>query len=237
VKRLLVTGYRFFGDIGPVRAFLVQHGPGIVVHGGSPDPIYRHSADWLAHLVAEDLGWPEDVWPVPWRCSNPEAAYRARNRAVVAAGADVCGVFPGVHGFWHHCWKRAEEAGIPCVVYDPVSGASAPRPRRLVVFGQPDVERVRAFLVQHGPGIVVHDSDAAEVAAAALGFPEERVRARWEGLRYEATRLRNLQMLELGADALAVFPEAVGDVAGTQTDNRTALRRARRRRIPVTVYR
>lgn len=107
-----------------IRVALLAEGPGIVVHGACyPPESYGEvmsegkrrpdlSADWLAHQIAEELGWTDEPHPAEWHRLGPRAG-PIRNQAMVDAGADVCLAFasPGSRGTWD-CVRRAREAGI-----------------------------------------------------------------------------------------------------------------------------
>jgi hypothetical protein len=118
VKRILVTGWREWVYDRVVRDALLEHGPGLVVHGDA------RGLDRVAARVAIALGWPTpEAHPADWDRHGPPAGGR-RNQLMVDLGADVCLAFPGPTstGTWD-CVRRARAAGIPVVVYD--------RPQRL----------------------------------------------------------------------------------------------------------
>lgn len=107
MKRILVTGSRDWTHAEPIRRKLLEHGPGIVVHGAC------RGADTLADEIARELGWPVEQHPADWD-THGRAAGPTRNRAMVAIGADVCRAFArcdsrGTHG----TVALARTAGIP----------------------------------------------------------------------------------------------------------------------------
>jgi hypothetical protein len=115
--RILVTGSRWWVNYNKILEALLKHGPGLVVHGACyPKPIRgvrpRRSADWLAHLVVEELGWDEEPHPANW--SLGRGAGHMRNQHMVDLGADICLAFPldDSRGTWD-CVRRARAAGIP----------------------------------------------------------------------------------------------------------------------------
>lgn len=121
-KRLLVTGSRKWTDFGLLHFGLMDAwkflgGPldEIILVSGNAD-----GADKMAEDIWEVAGQPIERHPVEWRphgIYNPQAGL-ARNREMVAAGADACVAFildrsPGAT----HCAAIAEEAGIPTKRY------------------------------------------------------------------------------------------------------------------------
>lgn len=118
--RILVTGGRDYRDTDTIRFWIgVAYGrygttdaTAVLVHGGAP------GADRAAAYVASSLGWCLEAHDADWE-AHGSAAGPIRNRAMVAAGADVCVAFPGGRGT-AHCARLAREAGIP--VIDVVGG-------------------------------------------------------------------------------------------------------------------
>lgn len=111
VKRILITGSRDWRRPDIIRAALVAHGPGVVVHGAA------RGADTLAALVAKLLKWPAEPHAADWKRDGKRAGH-LRNARMVALGADVCLAFPGPDsiGTWD-CVHRARAAGIPVHIF------------------------------------------------------------------------------------------------------------------------
>lgn len=124
---LLITGSRDWPDVDAIRAALLAHGPGVVVHGGC------RGADLQAAAVACVLGWPVEAHPADWRRLGL-AAGPLRNREMVQRGAAVCLAFPvlGSTGTLD-CMRRAIAAGIRTINYGaavPLDGVEPAPPRR-----------------------------------------------------------------------------------------------------------
>lgn len=141
MKRILVTGSRTWHAWEPVRAFLAEHGPGIIVHGGAS------GLDTIADRIAVELGWPVDPHPAQWRwvngrCVNPwEGA--ARNQRMVDTGAAICGAFPGSYSVGtYDCAARAEHAEIR-VVWVPAAGVHPDTVRGCMAAARRKLERHR----------------------------------------------------------------------------------------------
>lgn len=117
MKRILITGSRFWGDVHTIRRAILEHIGDLdprevtIVHGNAA------GADSLAAYVAECFVANEEAHPADWR-TRDKAAGPIRNQKMVDLGADVCLAFPeeGSRGTWD-CVKRAKEAGIPVHVY------------------------------------------------------------------------------------------------------------------------
>ena len=118
MKRILITGSRNWTNDNIIRNALLEHGPGVVVHGGC------RGADGKAARIALELGWAvecHDVTGEEWDLIGP-AAGPQRNQRMVDLGADVCLAFPmtGSKGTWT-CVRMARKAGIPTFVYPVIS--------------------------------------------------------------------------------------------------------------------
>lgn len=121
MKRILITGSRDWTDVDPIRAALLEHGPGVVVHGAA------RGADTIAGEIAASLGWLVEAHPADW--GHGRSAGVRRNQAMVDLGADVCLAFPlpGSVGTWD-CIRRATAAGIMVVVRPGQLGRRLRRP-------------------------------------------------------------------------------------------------------------
>jgi hypothetical protein len=128
-RRILVTGGRNETDFELVQRSLLDAaallsdivpGPITLIHGGcyrrmpngEIDP--TRSVDWIAHQIAEHMGWITDPHPVTreeYRRKGNQAFYD-RNQAMVDLRPDICVVLPGGGGT-ADCARRAEAAGIP----------------------------------------------------------------------------------------------------------------------------
>lgn len=120
--RILITGGRDFAREDLIRAFLLRHGPATIVHGACYPKIEsngqrpRVSADWLAHLIAAELGWPEEPYPAHW--GGGRAGGPARNLKMVETRPDLVGAFPSPksRGTWD-CVRKAREFGLRVEVF------------------------------------------------------------------------------------------------------------------------
>jgi hypothetical protein len=109
--RVLVTGSRGWADVAAVRAALDAATPAAritVVHGDCPT-----GADTHAHRWAADHDQRIETHFADWK-AHGRAAGPIRNKAMVAAGADLCLAFirNGSRGATG-CAALAEAAGIP----------------------------------------------------------------------------------------------------------------------------
>lgn len=118
MKRILITGSRYWGDARTINGAILEHIEGLdprevtVVHGSAP------GADSLAAYAAECYVTNVEAYPADWR-THGKAAGPIRNQKMVDLGADVCLAFPeaGSRGTWD-CVKRAKAAGIPVRIYE-----------------------------------------------------------------------------------------------------------------------
>lgn len=135
--RVIVTGSRDLTDTALVAEGLAyaqamfSPRPIVVVHGGAG------GADSLAHELAPTFGMTWERWPADWtgpcrptcraghrRRRNDGAEYCPaaggyRNQEMVGAGAELLLAFPlGRSTGTRDCVRRAEDARIPCKVYE-----------------------------------------------------------------------------------------------------------------------
>lgn len=113
--RVLVTGSRDWSDHDVVRDALAWarygHEAMVVVHGACPSGADAMASWWVRRY--RFLSVSEERHPADWRRYG-RAAGPLRNRAMVAAGADLCLAFirDGSRGA-SHAAGLAEAAGIP----------------------------------------------------------------------------------------------------------------------------
>lgn len=115
MKRILITGSRTWDNWPIIRHALVMHEDSsgtMLVSGGCPN-----GADAICESVAAALGWPIERHAADWRRYGKRAGL-ARNREMVARGADLCLAFQrdGSRGT-QHTIDLCSIAGIPTVVY------------------------------------------------------------------------------------------------------------------------
>lgn len=120
--RLIITGSREWPDSQAVwdflaRAYAAVYPTGLtIVHGAcgrGADKAASEYAQWAERMPGMDV--LEERWPAKWD-ELGRSAGMARNKAMVAAGADGCAAFildasPGATG----CAAAAKAAGIPVV--------------------------------------------------------------------------------------------------------------------------
>jgi len=109
MKRILITGSRTWRWYKRMKRVLLDHGPGLVIHGGA------RGADLMAARIAVSAGWPApEAHEAAW--THGGAGFE-RNQTMVDAGADICLAFPnGRASGTRDCAMRAQLAGIPVVI-------------------------------------------------------------------------------------------------------------------------
>ncbi|MFC8447603.1 DUF2493 domain-containing protein [Kitasatospora sp. NPDC057223] len=120
MSRIIVTGSRNWTDEAAVWNALDQatadHDPEhlIIVHGACPTGADLHAVTWAAkHHVSHEAFFAN--WSAHGRAAGP-----IRNRAMVAAGADLCLAFPlGPSPGTRDCMRAARNADIPVKEYAP----------------------------------------------------------------------------------------------------------------------
>lgn len=119
--RILVTGSRNYGYYQRIKRAIqderlnAKADSVTIVHGGAS------GADALAGRVAEENGWPVEMFFADWE-KHGKAAGPIRNQEMVDSGADVCLAFPiGESKGTRDCMRRAEKAGIRVVVFDDLT--------------------------------------------------------------------------------------------------------------------
>jgi len=117
--RILVTGSREWSNQAAIDYALALAFAGedtVIVHGDCPT-----GADRLAKEWAERFGIQQEAHPADWE-THGKAAGPKRNQEMVDLGADVCLAFPlGESRGTRDCMRRASEAGIPVIDYDPAA--------------------------------------------------------------------------------------------------------------------
>ena len=120
--RLLVTGSRHWRNVPVVESELGawwdevgRDRDAVLVHGSAA------GLDSIAATVWQQWGLPVEPHPANWRRYG-RAAGPNRNQEMVDLGADVCLAFPlGESRGTRDCMRRASEAGIPVIDYDPAA--------------------------------------------------------------------------------------------------------------------
>jgi hypothetical protein len=115
MRRILVTGSRYFDDAVAVEQALVRAAFGrhdvVIIHGDAP------GADRLAKEAARIYGWAVESHPADWG-RHGKAAGPLRNAEMAAAGADICVAFPLQHSRGtYDMIDKARKAGIPVRIY------------------------------------------------------------------------------------------------------------------------
>ena len=117
--RILVTGSREWSNQAAIDYALALAFAGedtVIVHGDCPT-----GADRLAKEWAERFGVQQEAHPADGE-THGKAAGPKRNQEMVDLGADVCLAFPlGESRGTRDCMRRASEAGIPVIDYDPAA--------------------------------------------------------------------------------------------------------------------
>jgi hypothetical protein len=120
VTRIIVTGSRNWTNGQAVFRALTQAADGqdwdqlVIVHGACPT-----GADHFAVRWASLVGVTHEAFFANWN-QHGKAAGPIRNRAMVAAGADLCLAFPlGPSRGTRDCMAAARNAGIPVKEYTP----------------------------------------------------------------------------------------------------------------------
>lgn len=107
MKRVLVTGSRFWVDRKVVREALLFHGRGVLIQGEAK------GLDTVAKDEARKLGFPIEGFHALWDVHGRGAGHR-RNQQMVDAGADVCLAFPMPDSRGtYDCVARCRRAKIP----------------------------------------------------------------------------------------------------------------------------
>lgn len=120
MTRILVTGSRNWTNKKAIWDALDQatadHNPErlIIVHGDCRTGADQHAITWAAkHRVSHEAFFAN--WSQHGKAAGP-----IRNRAMVAAGADLCLAFPlGPSRGTRDCMAAARTAGIPVKEYTP----------------------------------------------------------------------------------------------------------------------